>query len=159
MLTRSGDGTRFVTAWEQRVPAFFPNVTYELCHLVDKSIPGLGFYRYKLLRSDTLTASEGLVILESMGDGATQLTEYGFFNVCPNPIPAVMVWRKSVRGALVAIMAIKLRAENPDWSYERIAIEGERVAVGAAGRIDECVNGRHSRPLQYEADLLPKPFP
>ena len=34
IVARSVDGTRFVTAWEQRVPVFlFPNVTYELSHL------------------------------------------------------------------------------------------------------------------------------
>jgi hypothetical protein len=151
VVSRSSDGARFVTAWEQRVPVFFlPNVTYQLSHLVDKSMPGRGVYRYKLLRSDALAASDGLVVLESVGPGATQLTEYGFFNALPNPLPASAVWREGVRAALISVLALKLRAENPSWNYARIAIEAERIALGEAARLDQCLADRQVNRLQED---------
>ena len=77
--TRSGP--RYVSAWIQRAPlVFMPDIAYELSHVVDKTIPGRLVYRYKLLRGDKLIASDGLVVLVSLGPATTLFTEYDFFN-------------------------------------------------------------------------------
>jgi hypothetical protein len=149
----SRQGNRFATAWEQRIPVFFlPNVTYELSHLVDKTRPGLSVYRYQLIHSETLVASDGMVVLESAGPNATRFTEYGFFDVRPSPLPASVVWRESVRGAFIANVAIKLKAENPAWSYPRIAAEAERLAGLEADRIEQCLGERHANRLDDDRD-------
>ena len=139
----SRNGNRFVTAWEQRVPVFFlPNVTYELAYLVDKTTPGRAVYRYKLRRGDKLTASDGMVVLDAVGPDTTQFTEYDFFNARWGPLPTALVWRESLQGAFLSDVAIKLKAENSSWSYERIASEGERLIQSEAERIEQCFSQR-----------------
>jgi hypothetical protein len=138
-------GNRFVTAWEQRVPVFFlPNVTYELAYQVDKTTPGRAVYRYKLRRGDKLTASDGMVVLDAVGPATTQFTEYDFFNARWGPLPAALVWRESLQGAFLSDVAIKLKAENPGWSYERIASEAERLIETQAERIEQCFSQRQN---------------
>jgi hypothetical protein len=142
-------GNRFVTAWEQRVPVFFlPNVTYELAYLVDKTTPGLGVYRYKLRHGDKLIASDGMVVLEAIGPDMTQFTEYDFFDARWGPLPAAVVWRESLQGAFLSDVAIKLKAENPSWSYKRIASEAERLIASEAERIEQCFAERQNADLR-----------
>lgn len=148
----SRSGSRFATSWEQRVPVpFLPNVKYELSHLVDKTIPGRAVYRYKLRHGELLKASDGMVVAESVGVRTTEFTEYGFFHPRSGPLPASVVWRESVRGAYLGNMAIKLKAENPDWTYERIATEAERRLASEAAHVDRCLAARHATALR--ADL------
>ena len=141
----SKSGNRFITVWEQRVPIpFMPNVVYELSHVVDKNSSGRIVYRYRLRRGDRLKASDGMVVLESVGPRSTQFTEYGFFHPSSGPVPASVVWSESVRGAFLGNMAIKLKAENPQWSYERIASEAERQLASEAAHVDQCLADRHT---------------
>jgi hypothetical protein len=53
-----------------------------------------------------------------------------------------MLWRESVRGAYVANAAIKLKAENADWSYERIAQEADQLASSEDTLVERCRAGR-----------------
>lgn len=141
----SRDGKRFATVWEQRVPVpFLPNVTYELSHVVDKSNPGLVVYRYKLRRGDKMLASDGMVVLEAVGPRTTRFTEYDFFNAEWGPLPASVVWRESLRGAFLSDMAVKLKAENSGWSYERVASEAERLIAPQSERIRRCFQERQN---------------
>jgi hypothetical protein len=143
VISGSSLGARFATLWEQRVPVFFlPNVRYELSHVVDKSVPGMGVYLYRLRHGDRLIASDGLVVLEALGQEVTQFTEYGFFHPRSEPVPASVVWRESLRGAFLSIVGIALKAENPDWSYERIAAEGERRLASNSARLERCLANR-----------------
>jgi len=145
----SQDGKRFATAWEQRVPVpFLPNVTYELSHLVDKSSPGLVIYRYKLRRGDKMLASDGMVVLEALGPETTRFTEYDFFNAQWGVLPAAVVWRESLRGAFLSDVAIKLKAENPGWSYERVTSEAERLIAPESERITRCIKERQNADLR-----------
>ena len=148
VIPGSIDGHRFATSWEQRVPVFFlPNVRYELSHLVDRSRPGRVVYRYKLRRSDVLRASDGLVVLEALNAGLTRFTEYGFFETRPSAVPSSVIWRQSVRGAFRSATAIKLRAENPAWSYRDIARESERLEEAASALVEDCLATRHRHRL------------
>ena len=132
-------GPRYTTAWVQRAPIFFmPEIRYEMSHLVDKTSATRAVYRYRLRRGDRLIASDGAVILESLGPASTRFTEYDFFNGHWGPIPAWIVWRESLRGALHSDLAIKLKAENPDWSYAQIAAEAKRLSHGQSDRLQRC---------------------
>ena len=149
VLPGTRQGNRFATAWEQRVPVFFlPNVTYELSNSVDKTTTGFSVYRYKLRRSDTLVASDGLVVLEAVGSEATRITEYGFFVARPSPVPASLIWRESLRAAFLSSAAIKLRAENPSWTYARVAEEANLLMTLDPGRFDTCLAGRPGTELR-----------
>jgi len=148
VLPGSHDGRRYVTVWEQRVPVFFlPNVIYELANLVDKTTPGLRIYRYKLRRGGSMLASDGMVVLEELGPAKTRFTEYDFFNAQWGPLPASTVWHESLRGAFVSDMAIKLRAENPGWSVERVVTEAEQRFEAESERMEQCYRQRQRATL------------
>ena len=145
VLPGSRDGQRYVTVWEQRVPVFFlPNVIYELANLVDKSTPGLRVYRYKLRRGGSMLASDGMVVLEALGLESTRFTEYDFFNAQWGPLPTSAVWRESLRGAFVSDIAIKLRAENPRWSVERVATEAAQRSKAESELLERCYRQRQA---------------
>lgn len=136
-------GPRYVSAWIQRAPIFFmPDIAYELSHLVDKTMPGRLIYRYKLLRGDKLIASDGLVVLDSLGPATTLFTEYDFFNGHWGPIPKSVVWRESLRGAFHSDVAIKLRAEHADWTYADIAKESKRLTSAQSAQLAQCYEHR-----------------
>ena len=144
----SQQGNRYLTSWVQRIPLFFiPNVTYELAYVLDRTTPGRSVYRYKLGRGDQLIASDGMVVLEALGPDTTQFTEYDFFHARPVPIPTNVVWRESLRGAFRSDIAIKLKSENPGWSYKHIASEGERLVAMESERIEQCFAERRSAGL------------
>ena len=144
-------GPRFATAWVQRAPIFFmPDINYEMSHLVDKTTPERAVYRYKLRRGDRLIASDGLVVLEATGPATTQFTEYDFFNGHWDLIPTWIVWRESLRGAFHSDLAIKLKAENPTWSYARIAAEAKRLTSAQSDRLQRCFAERHTAPRQAD---------
>jgi hypothetical protein len=138
-VSGSEHGYRFVTFWEQHVPVLLlPNITYELAYIVDKSSPGRGVYRYKLRRGGLVTASDGMVIVETVGPAMTQVTAYDFFNAHWGPLPAKAVWRESLRNGFISHAAIKLKAENPGWSYARITAEAERLMASESEQIERC---------------------
>ena len=129
-------------------------IRYVLSHVVDKSTAGVGVYRYRLERSDHLAESDGLVILESVGAQATQVTEYGFFLPRPAPVPAALIWREGVRGAFLSAAAIKHKSENPSWSYRQIALEGERLVKLQADDVEHCLAQRNDSKARLELLLL-----
>jgi len=150
----SRNGGRYVTVWEQRVPVFFlPNVVYELANVVDKANPGLRVYRYKLRRGGSMLASDGMVVLEALGSESTRFTEYDFFNAQWGPLPASAVWRESLRGAFVSDMAIKLRAENPRWSFERVTAEARQRFEAQSERMEQCYRQRQQAELRVASEV------
>jgi hypothetical protein len=154
VLPGSRDGQRYVTVWEQRVPLFFlPNVIYELANLVDKSTVGLRVYRYKLRRGGSMLASDGMVVLEALGLERTRFTEYDFFNAQWGPLPTSAVWRESLHGAFVSDMAIKLRAENPRWSVERVTMEAATRSKAESERLEECYQRRQATGLRASTEV------
>jgi hypothetical protein len=138
----SRTGNRYVVAWEQRVPVFFlPNSRYELTYLVGRS-EGRVVYRYRLLRGRDLINSDGIITLDEVGPGITRFTEYDFFNARWGVLPESMVWRDSLRGVFLSDVAIKLKAENPTWSYPRIAAEADRLRRQEEGALRQCRGAR-----------------
>jgi hypothetical protein len=143
----SRDGNRYVTAWEQRVPiVFVPNTRYELTYLVNRVGEGRVVYRYRLARSQGLTNSDGIVVLETEASGRTRFTAYDFFNARWGLLPERAVWRESLHGSVASDLAIKLKAERPAWSYPRIAAEAEKLRRQAEGEMEDCL--RHRTPAE-----------
>lgn len=135
--SRSGS-MHFSTAWVQRAPIpFLPAIRFEMSHLVEKA-PTRIVYRYKLLRGDKLIASDGLVVLEAIGANRTRFTEYDFFNGHWGPLPTWLVWKESLKGAYHSDLAVRFKAEQPTWSYARIAAESERLTAAESERLERC---------------------
>jgi hypothetical protein len=143
VVDRSGDGTRFITAREQRVPVFFiPNTRYQLSNVVDRSVPGRVVYRYRLLQSDDVTNSDGVVILVADGPTRTRYTEIDFFRARWGLLPTRLVWSKSLRGIFLSDVAVKLKAEHPDWTYARVAEVADILFREARGELERCLADR-----------------
>jgi hypothetical protein len=157
----SRDGNRFVTAWEQAVPVFFlPSTRYELTYLVSSVGPGRVVYRYRLARDGDLSNSDGVLVLEASGPGETRFTEYDFYDAHWGPLPTGLVWSESLRGMFLSDVAVKLRAENPDWSYERVATEARAVLDRERGSIARCqANRRDAASLVAVAAVTATPPP
>jgi hypothetical protein len=154
VLHGSSTGSRFVTAWEQRVPVFFlPNVNFELAHFVDKTVAGVHAYRYKLRKGGAVVASDGIAVLESLGANVTRFTAYDFLNAHWGPLPSSAVWRENLRGTFMTDIAIRLRAENPGWSGKRVADESTRLTEGEAEELGRCFKDR--RPAEPRSALEP----
>ena len=81
----------------------------------------------------TAAASDGMVVVDSFGPRSTQFTGYGFFHPRASLRPASLIWWESL---------IKLKAENPDWGYARIAAEAERQLASEAAQVDACLAAR-----------------
>lgn len=136
--------TLFATAWVQRAPIpFLPKIHFEMSHLVEKASTR-AVYRYKLLRGDKLIASDGLVVLEAIGAARTRFTEYDFFNGHWGPLPTWLVWKESLKGAYHSDLAVRLKAEQPAWSYGRIAAEAERLTAAESERLERCFAERRA---------------
>ncbi len=141
--SRSG-ATLFATAWVQRAPIpFLPEIRFEMSHLVEKA-PARVVYRYKLLRGDKLIASDGLVVLEAVGGHRTRFTEYDFFDGHWGPLPTWLVWKESLKGAYHSDLAVRLKAEQPGWSYSRITAEAERLTAAESERLERCFAERRA---------------
>lgn len=136
------DGTaqvrRFDTAWVQRAPVFFlPEIRYELSHLVEKT-ESRAFYRYKLRRGDRLVQSDGLVVLEALDAGTTQFTEYDFFDAHWGPLGTGMVWHESLQAAVQSDLAVRIKAEHPNWPGEQVASEAKRETATHGEKEERC---------------------
>ncbi len=118
------DGNRVTMFWEQPIPLpFVPNTTYTTYFYTFDKDPSRIFYRYQLKSSNTLKYSDGLMVLERIDSKTTRYTEYDFFDadwgIAASLAPA-RIWRDSLRDIYLTDIAIKLRAEHPDWSFDKI---------------------------------------
>ena len=129
------DGNKWVVSWEQKIPVFFiPNIKYEVFYLVDKSLPGRRVYRYQFKGGDNLKYNDGVIVIENDPRGTsvspmTRYTEYDFYDADWGILKTVApgkIWKRSVGDIFLSDIAIKLKAENPDWSYEKIKEESEK---------------------------------
>jgi hypothetical protein len=125
------DGNRVVTFWEQSIPIpFVPNTKYATWFYILDGGADRVFYRYQLKSSNSLTYSDGLMVLERDGPQATIYTEYDFFDaswgIAATFAPA-RIWRDSLKGIYDSDIAIKLRAEHKDWDYGQVRRESKRL--------------------------------
>jgi len=128
----SRDGNLWMTSWEQEVPIFFiPNVHYEMSYWVDKSNADRKVYRYQLVKKGSMKASDGLIILDRAtenGHPVTHYVEYDFFDAdwgIASSMGTDKLWRDSVEAIYLSDAAIKFKAENPSWSYDKIQDESK----------------------------------
>ncbi|MBI3556785.1 MAG: hypothetical protein HY074_11020 [Deltaproteobacteria bacterium] len=121
------EGNRVTMFWEQPIPLpFVPNTTYTTYFYTFDSDPTHIFYRYQLKSSNTLKYSDGIMVLDRIDSKTTRYTEYDFFDadwgIAASLAPA-RIWRDSLRDIFLTDIAIKLKAEHPDWSYDKIRQE------------------------------------
>jgi hypothetical protein len=99
-----------------------------MVYLTDLQKPDRKIYRYKLRQEGKIKLSDGIIVIEAEKTGGTRYTEYDFWDANWGPVKTFApgrIWKDSVEGIYLSDIAIKLKAEHPDWSYKRIAEESK----------------------------------
>jgi hypothetical protein len=147
LVPGSQAGDRFVTAWEQEAPVFFlRNVRFELVYQVDRADPGRVRYRYWLRRPGAIRRSDGAVLLEALDGGRTRFTEFDLLESSWGPLPRSLVWGEALQGMFLSDLALKLKAEHPDWTYTQVADQARRRWRATTGLADRCRAGARPAP-------------
>jgi hypothetical protein len=98
---------------------------------MDHSNSSRVLYRYQLKNSSSLKASDGIIVLEATSPSQTRLTEIDFFDADYGILKVLApgkIWSDSIHDIYISDMAVKLKAEHNDWSYESIAKQAKESA-------------------------------
>jgi hypothetical protein len=133
---KNRDGNRLITYWEQKIPfPLVPNVKQELIYLLKEQKDANGrrrkIYRYQLKSGSQLTADDGAIVLESHGEKETWYAEFDFFNADWGIVKSFgekTVWKDSLEGLAQSDLALRLRAEHPEWNKEQVLKKSESMA-------------------------------
>jgi len=113
--------------WEVRVPVFFiPNIRYELSYEISAPHAAMKVYRYKLLKSNKVKFSDGVVVLEEKTPGLVRYAEFDFFDIDWGILRFFArdrVWKGGLETAILSSLGIKFRSENPGWQNEQVLKE------------------------------------
>lgn len=125
------DRNRIVTEWIRKSPAFFlSKVRYKMLYVIDRSVPDRVVYRQQLIEGNAMSASDGLVVLEKVGDGLTRASIVAFFEPNCDPFCSMVegkIWQKSMEGSLRDDVAFRARLEHPDWKIDQITEAADQV--------------------------------
>ncbi len=132
------DRNKTTLAWERKIPVFFvPNVKYQMNHLAVQPGPGIKMYRSQLKQGDRLRFSDALVVIESKGPNLTYYSDYEFYEANYglglfgiNAVGSEDVWKESLQGSYLSLLALRFKAENSDWDYDRIGKASETAFKG-----------------------------
>lgn len=125
------EGNKFVASWERKIPIFFvPNINYELIYVIDKSDPNRVVYRNQLKEPGSLKFNDSLVVLEKESSKKSRYTAYDFYEADWGPTKVLgsnKIWKDNLGGGVLAAFAIKLKAEHPEWDYDKVHEESEKL--------------------------------
>ena len=113
---KTGDDTYLVST-EQEIPIpLVSNIHTQFVYEV-KTTKERVTLRYQLKKSDSLTAYDGLIILESLAPNKTKFTEYDTVNAdwgVAKAMGAKKLWSDSLKAMYQGDLALKMQAENPE---------------------------------------------
>jgi hypothetical protein len=136
------DGNRLVTEWEESIPfPFVPNEHSQMVHLINQRGPALRTYRYGLKKGTDLLKDDGIVVLEAKSPDETIYTEYDFFDAnwgIAKSFGVDRLWKRNVEGIYQSDLALKLRAEHPDWLSKKVLSESSTQADALLAKKDAC---------------------
>jgi hypothetical protein len=127
----SRENGQVLTFWERPVGFIFvPNITYQMVYSMDRSQLDRKVFRVKMKQSNRVLVADDLIVLEKQGSELTQFTAFSFFKADWGPVRILgqgKVWKDSIEGSCLSDLSIKLTAEHPDWSPEKIQNERRHV--------------------------------
>ena len=125
----SQDGNETTTSWVRDRPLFFvPKVKYEQTY-VSQEIGERSFLRYQLRSGNTVSHSDGVIVVEAV-TGGTYVTSYDFFEGnfgLAKFFAENKIWEDTFKGFERADFALKMKAENPDWSPKQIESQADSL--------------------------------
>jgi uncharacterized membrane protein len=118
----SQDANRFTTHWVRERPLFLaPKVEYEQTYVTQ--VDGdRTFLRYQLHSGNSMSHSDGVIVVEPAPGGA-YVSSYDFFEGnfgIAKFVAESKIWERTFEGFQKADLALKFKAENPDWSLSQI---------------------------------------
>jgi len=146
----STDGNRMTIFWEHRISfPFVPNTKYETNYVVDKTRSDRAVYRYKLKeKTGDMNTADGMIVVEKNGPTSTKYTELDFwdgeYGIAKTLAPK-KIWKDSVEETYLSDVAIKLRAEHPDWKSDKLIEEAKKTLDEKD--IETCLTNRKTYPL------------
>ena len=124
------DANRVATEWEQSIPLpFIPNTKYSTWFYIDDRSKERVFYRYELKESSDLIYSEGVMVLDRVDDQITRYSEFDFFDAkwgIGAAAGPTRIWSDSMRDIYLSDIAIRMKAEHPNWDYKKIETESRQ---------------------------------
>lgn len=124
--------TTWLTEWVQAPPVFFmPRTKYRLSYVLGEGGEGVKTYRYQLLAGESLTESDGFIVLEPLG-AYTFFVEVDFFNAnwgIAKSLGGDQIWKHALESTLISDLALALRVENPSMSFEMIGSQARGEAA------------------------------
>lgn len=125
------DGNKIETYWEAHIPIpFVKNSVYKMMYVIDKNQKRT-IYRYQLKeKTKSIKFSDGIIVLEPESPTTTRYTEYDFWDADWGILKSIApsrVWGDSVEGIYLSDVAVKLKVENPTWSYDKIKEECHKI--------------------------------
>lgn len=116
----------------------------------EQAAPRRKVYRYQLKSSNHLRSDDGLIVVEAAGSGKTEYTEYDFYDAdwgLARALGRDRIWKENIRGLAQTTLAIRLKAEHPDWSPAQILKTS--LARAKAVKAAACISS--GRPLPAAA--------
>jgi hypothetical protein len=119
------DPSKFMTSWEQFSGFFLvANIKYRMIYFVSQPNPKRKIYRYQLRDANDLKYSDGAIIIEDWGPNLTRYIELDFI-LGDSGLANVLglngkIVKETVKGMALADMDFKIRAENPNWDFDKI---------------------------------------
>ena len=124
------DRNRFLTFLEQSVDIpFVSNEKNEVLYITDFSSSKRKIYRYQLKKSNHLKFNDGVIVIEETQPGQTLYVEYDFWDAdwgIAKTFASGKIWKDSIAGLYQSDLAIKLKAEHPDWINKKILEESTK---------------------------------
>ncbi|MBC7693530.1 MAG: hypothetical protein H7222_17320 [Methylotenera sp.] len=118
-------GDRWIVASEQHIAVpFVPNERNEVNFtLSSRTAPERKIYRYQLIRSNHQKSNDGILVLEALSPNETLFTEIDFWDAnygIAKSLGVNRIWKDSMQGILQSDLALRIKAENPEWKNERV---------------------------------------
>ena len=142
-------------SWEQKAPVIFlPNTRFTVNTFIRDEMPQRKIWHSRLVSSNQLLGNDVFVAVYPLDSGKSYYWEVDFINAkwgLASSIAMGRIWAGAVSDIAVADLDIKLRAENPGWSYDRVRESAKKQLDPQL--VDQCVNHRIALDLTREPRL------
>jgi len=141
--------------WEQKAPVIFlPNTRYALNTVIHDEMPQRKIWHSRLVSSNQLLGNDVFVAVYPLENGSSYYWEVDFINAkwgVASSIAMSSIWSGAVSDIALADLDIKLRAENPTWTYDHVRESAKKQLD--THPVDQCVKHRVALDLTREPAL------
>jgi len=142
-------------SWEQTAPVIFlPHTRYTINTFIRDEMPQRKIWHSRLVSSNQLLGNDVFVAVYPLEGERSYYWEVDFISAkwgLASSIAMSSIWSGAASDVVLADIAIKLRAENPAWTYSQVR-ESAKKQLNAQ-LVDQCVKHRVALDLAKEPPL------